>query len=185
LFQSRDENYIRIADQLKLTNDILHELMTAVIENGASFRFRARGFSMFPLIRDRDIITLAPLKSVGPGDVVAFRHPNSGKLAVHRILETNVDGFLIKGDNIPEPDGIIPAENILAVAVSVERNCRKVGGGLGHTKWLLAVLSKHNMLWSFNPRLPLLPFARLLERLQEFRIYRRAVRCLKSFNSDP
>lgn len=179
MFQSQDENYTTIGDQLKLADGTLHTLMTAVIEKGASFRFRARGFSMFPFIRDRDIITLATLRSIGPGDVVAFRHPRSGKLAVHRILETKANGFLIKGDNIPEPDGIIPAKDILAVAVSVERGRRKVAGGMGHTKWLLALLSKRNMLWVFNPRLPLLPFAKVLQKAQELGTYRRVVR---SFN---
>lgn len=178
MFQLQDEDYTSIGNNLNLKDEALHELMIAVIEKGASFRFRARGFSMSPFIRDRDVITLAPLKGIGPGDVVAFRHPQSGKLAVHRILETKTEGCLIKGDNVPEPDGIIPDEDILAVAVMVERKCRKVAGGLGHTKWLLASLSKHNMLWIFDPMLPLIPFARLLRRLQEFRTYRRAVRSL-------
>jgi GNAT superfamily N-acetyltransferase len=178
LLQSQNEDYTCIGNHLRLTDGSLHELMTAVIEKGASFRFRARGFSMFPFIRDRDVITLASLKSVGPGDVVAFRHPHSGKLAVHRILEKKADGFLIKGDNIPEPDGIIPAEDVLAVAVSVERKHRKVGGGIGQTKWLLALLSKRNMLWVFNSRLLLLPFVELLRRLQGVGMYRRAIRNL-------
>ncbi len=156
----------------------LKELMRSVIEKGVPFRFRARGLSMHPFIRDRDIVTLVPLNMHGPlrvGDVVAFRQPHADKLAVHRIVQRRNGSFLIKGDNVHVPDGLIALENILAVAVTVERKGRRVGGGLGPARGLLAYLSRNNMLWACNPRLLLIPVAFILQKIQGLKIYRKTI----------
>ena len=47
-----------------------------------------RGWSMMPIIRDGDVITVAPQAQPLPGigDVVAFVRPSSGHLVVHRVV---------------------------------------------------------------------------------------------------
>jgi signal peptidase I len=99
------------------------ELIEAVHEKGASFRFQARGFSMTPAIRDGDIITVSPLGDIMPrrGDVVAFRHPERPQMLVHRVLHAKEQKYYVKGDNCPEADGWIPAENVLGLITAVER----------------------------------------------------------------
>jgi signal peptidase I len=103
-------------------------LMEAVHQKGASFRFQAKGFSMTPSIRDGDVITVSPLGGGKPrrGDVVAFRHLESPRMLVHRVLRKKRDRFLIKGDNCSDADGWIPGENILGVITRVERQGKNV-----------------------------------------------------------
>lgn len=107
---------------ISLSAPVIIELLEAVHEKGASFRFQARGYSMTPAIRDGDIITVAPLKNIkiGRGDVLAFRHPSRPHMLVHRVLRKK-SRYFIKGDNTPEADGWIPAENILGIVTRVER----------------------------------------------------------------
>jgi len=96
----------------------------AVLARGARFRFRARGESMTPFIGDGDTITVAPPGAVAPqlGDVVAFAHPVSGKLVVHRIVARRGAGYVIQGDNIPGlPDDVVPASAIVGRVLCVER----------------------------------------------------------------
>ena len=108
---------------MALTAPVIMELIEVVHEKGAAFRFQANGYSMTPAIRNGDIITVSPLANLipGRGDVVAFRHPERPQMLVHRVLRKKGDRFLIKGDNCPEADGWIPAENILGLIARVER----------------------------------------------------------------
>lgn len=108
---------------ISLSAPAIIELIEAVHEKGASFRFQARGHSMTPVIRDGDVITLTPLgsKMPGRGDVLAFRHSERPRLLVHRVIRKKENLFFIKGDNCSESDGWIPAKNLLGLATRVER----------------------------------------------------------------
>jgi signal peptidase I len=110
-------------DGISLSAPVIMELIEAVHEKGVSFRFQARGHSMTPAIRDGDYVTLSPLGDLLPrrGDVLAFRHPDLPQMLVHRVLHTKEKKYFIKGDNRPEADGWIPAENILGIITQVER----------------------------------------------------------------
>ena len=113
-------------DGIMLSATLVMELIEAVHEKGASFRFQAPGHSMVPSIRDNDVITVSPLKGLVPrrGDVVAFRHPERPQLLVHRVLHTHPQDkrYFIKGDNCPMADGWVPAENVLGLITKVERD---------------------------------------------------------------
>ena len=117
-------------DGISLSSPVIMELIEAVHEKGASFRFQARGFSMTPAIRDNDVITISPLQDLMPrrGDVVAFRHPERPQMLVHRVLHGETKKYFIKGDNCPEADGWVPAENILGLITRVERRGTLAGG---------------------------------------------------------
>ena len=112
-----------------LSAPMVMELIDAVHEKGAAFRFQAPGYSMAPAIRDGDVITVSPLQGLVPrrGDVVAFRHPERPQLLVHRVLHTHARDkrYFIKGDNCPAADGWIPAENVLGLVTRVERGGRE------------------------------------------------------------
>jgi len=110
--------------EISLSGTAVIALLSAVHEKGADFRFRASGASMSPTIRNGDIITLSPPKRFKPasGDILAFRHPETGKLIIHRAITVSSDTFLAKGDNSLDPDGHIPLSNILGVVTRVERN---------------------------------------------------------------
>lgn len=120
-----DEHILENKDEgISLSAPVIMELIEAVHEKGAPFRFQARGYSMTPAIRDGDHITLAPLGNLlpGRGDVLAFRHPQRPQMLVHRVLREKGKCYFIKGDNCSVADGWIPAENILGIITRVERN---------------------------------------------------------------
>jgi len=134
---------VRKGKEISLSAESVLVLLRAVLERGVPFRFRAKGFSMSPFIRDGDIITIHPLagKKPGTGEVVAFLHPKTGKVAVHRIIRKSGDGFCLKGDNIPDMDGLVPRENILGFVKHIERRGKRAYLGLGPERRLIARVS--------------------------------------------
>ena len=50
--------YSKKTEGLSLSGYVLIELMKAVLEKNVPFRFRGKGFSMSPFIRDGDVITI-------------------------------------------------------------------------------------------------------------------------------
>jgi hypothetical protein len=133
---------------LSLSGPALQDFLEVVLARGASFRFRARGFSMHPFIKDGDVITVSPWRGarLHPGDVVAFCQPDTGKLVVHRILAINSQGFLLQGDNNPGADGLAPSAGILGRVARVERNGRIIRLGWGPERRLLALLARYRFL---------------------------------------
>lgn len=119
--------------------------MQAVHEKGRPFRFNAGGYSMAPFIRNGDVICVSSLNSCdpGPGDVVAFIHPDTGSPCIHRVLSVRNGRFFIQGDNMPEkPDGMVPREAIFGRVTRVERAGRRISLGLGPERRLIALLSR-------------------------------------------
>lgn len=133
---------------LSLSGLALQEFLRAVLARGASFRFKARGYSMHPFIQDGDVVTVSPKIGGKPrlGEVGAFCHPETRKLVVHRILARRDDGYLFRGDNAAEWDGLISPGDILGRVTRVERNGRGVRLGLGWERLLIAYLCRYNLL---------------------------------------
>ncbi|MBN1479897.1 signal peptidase I [candidate division KSB1 bacterium] len=104
------------------------ELLRAVLNKGADFRLRAKGFSMYPFIQDGDLVTLAvcDTNKIRVGDVVAIPHPACGNLIIHRIISLKNGLIRTKGDYNPFSDGWIKREDILACVVRVQRRHREV-----------------------------------------------------------
>ena len=111
-------------------------------------RFRAKGFSMDPFIRDDDMITVWPLAdhSPGLGDVVAFIQEKAERLVVHRVISVKGSSYVIKGDNSAGADGLIPGSDILGWVKRVERNDRRVLLGFGPERFLIAFLTRMGLM---------------------------------------
>lgn len=133
--------------ELSLSGESLLGLLEAVLARGVPFRFRARGFSMSPLIKDGDVLTVAPRGEarLRPGDTVAFINPLTGKPAVHRIIRREQEFVVVKGDNVAEPDGLVPERDVLGIVTSVERGRKKIRFGLGAEGRLIAFFSSHGL----------------------------------------
>ena len=103
---------------------------------------------MSPLIRDRDVLTIAPIDSLpmGLGEIVAFASPETRRLVVHRVIARSGDRYLMRGDNSSAPDGVVPERAIIGRVVRVERGGRAIGFGLGPERTLVAVLSRTGSL---------------------------------------
>jgi signal peptidase I len=143
--------YTEKGAELSLGSRPFRGLLIEVLHRGAAFRFRAKGFSMSPFIKDGDIITVAPLSGDGPrlGDVVAFIDPRTEELVVHRVIgKRDNSRFFIRGDNLPVQKHLVPISQVLGKVEKVERGGDAVGLGLGPEKTLIALLSRKGVLLS-------------------------------------
>jgi hypothetical protein len=72
--------------EITLDKTDFYEIATEILGKGGSFRFRARGGSMYPFIRDGAVITVGPvrLRRLRVGDVVLYG--NQAGMVVHRII---------------------------------------------------------------------------------------------------
>lgn len=99
-----------------------------ILGRGIGLRIAAGGHSMHPVIRHHDVLTLAPLGNHKPrvGDVLAFCDTLSGRLRIHRVIETLPQGCRLRGDNGSKDDGVIPPKHLLGIVTRVERNGRRL-----------------------------------------------------------
>ena len=136
------------AYELRLSGSSLAELMKSTLQKGASFRFSARGKSMKPFIRDRDVLTVSKSSETGIriGDVSAVINPVSGTLIVHRVVGKSDTEVLIKGDNCRFADGLFPCESVAGIVSKVERNGVRVRIGGGTATRCIAFFSRTGML---------------------------------------
>lgn len=134
-------------NELLLSSEACVDLMKTAFEKHAFFRMRVKGFSMWPFIKNRDIVTIcAPAHiNIYTGMVAAFSHPKTKKLIIHRVIGRNSLHFYIKGDNVTGPDGVIPMQDIIGIITGVERHGKKCLCGLGIERHVIALLSRINL----------------------------------------
>lgn len=139
---------VRKGGELRLSGEALTDLMRTVLAKGKPFRFRARGFSMSPFIKDGDIVMVTPFAGTSPrtGDIVAFLHPETGKVAVHRIIKGKSGLYSLKGDNSPEGDGDLAADRILGHVTCIDRDGKKIQLGRSQGGAVIAALSRSGWL---------------------------------------
>lgn len=128
----------------RLSSAAMRELLKAVLDRGQQFRFRAAGMSMFPFIRNGDVVTVSPLQGEEPGigDIVAFLQNHDRSLALHRVVGVEHQSRVTRGDGVLHADGRIPCENILGMVVRIERRGREVRLGIGPERRAIALLSR-------------------------------------------
>ncbi|MDO4756346.1 MAG: S24/S26 family peptidase [Parabacteroides sp.] len=83
----------------QIPNNLFFAWVETEIAKGRAVRFRLKGDSMFPLIRNgRDEVVLYPCSEdeLSPMDVVLFRY--QGKHLLHRILRREGDQLFLQGD---------------------------------------------------------------------------------------
>jgi len=153
--------YLHRGGELRLSNRVQLEMMRAVLERGARFRFRATGGSMIPFIKTGDVLTVASLAESGlcPGQVVACQDSAGRRLVVHRLIKASRtrEEVVIRGDNCSEVDGAISRKHVLGVVVRIERRGRDRRLGLGPEGRFIAAVSAGGWLvpairWMLLPR---------------------------------
>ena len=105
------------------------DVVTDLLRRGHSVRFRAKGASMLPTIREGEPITVSPVRpaDIRRGDVILYR---SGRgVIAHRVARTTrqPDGtleFLLRGDALLTSDEPVEEAAVLARVVAVERGGR-------------------------------------------------------------
>ena len=178
--RGQGEPFVARGGELQLSNLGQLALLQAVSGRGAALRTTVRGYSMMPFIRDEDVVTVAPMNGTPPrvGEVVAFTNPDGGRLAIHRVVAQAGTGWVIRGDNCPEPDGVAGSEHILGRVVRVERSGRRVRFGTGFAGTVIAALSRSELLGRANAllRLPRRGAGFALRQAQGLPVYRRLVK---------
>lgn len=81
-----------------------------------------QGQSMLPTIQPGSFVVIKEQESYEVGDIVGYSTPKEsefqGRNIVHRIMEKNSDGFIIKGDNNPRKDpGIVRPDQIMGEVI--------------------------------------------------------------------
>lgn len=77
-----------------------------------------RGISMEPTLETGDLLVMRQRSSYNVGQVVAFRSDMGGAVIVHRIVATDGERYLLKGDNNTFLDRYTPtADEILGAEV--------------------------------------------------------------------
>lgn len=134
-------------EELALSGPALLELLQAVLARGAPFRFRASGPSMFPFIRDGDVVTVAPLQGTRPhwGEVVACIRPGQDRLVIHRVVGRRGNSYLVKGDAASGVDGLVQELDILGRVIRIERRGAEVRIGLGPERYVIAILVRSGL----------------------------------------
>lgn len=147
---AQSSEFVSAGGDLPLSGAGLENLMRAVLERHTAFRFRARGSSMYPFIRDSDIVTISPLgeRIPQPGDVVAFLRMPSGRLVVHRVTTRQGIGLLAQGDGLAESDGVVSHDDVIGIVSRVERQGREVRLGLGPERRVIGALQHLGLLQS-------------------------------------
>jgi len=136
--------FARTGNELSLSGAAVAKLLKLVIERGKPFKFKARGWSMSPFIKNGDILTLSPLSTAFPqkGDVVGVIDPGTEKLLVHRVVGMNNGRYWIKGDSARKKEArSFELNSICGQVTQVERKGKPVRFGVGPEKRVIAVLS--------------------------------------------
>ena len=98
------------------------------------------GPSMIPTLKPLDRLTMADYgaRAIRPGDVVVFRSPTDGRRVTHRVVTSNAEGIITRGDNNDVRDPWrLTREMILGQVTSARRNGRWItihGGPRGRMR---------------------------------------------------
>ncbi|MDX1707532.1 MAG: S26 family signal peptidase [Desulfobacterales bacterium] len=119
------------------------ELISNLLTDGHQIKFRAPGDSMYPTIRNGDIIIVKPIKTgaITPGDILLYRHQSG--VAAHRVIRIckrsedhsrsapknsqNCSSsarlyFILRGDAAVVFDRAVTADQILGKVTAVDRD---------------------------------------------------------------
>ncbi len=81
-----------------------------------ALRMRVVGECMVPLVRDGELVEIAPARFYWPGDVIAFRQMD-GTLVLHRLMGYRPRWgrlqLITKGDNCPSWDAALAIDQVI------------------------------------------------------------------------
>jgi hypothetical protein len=132
----------------------LHGLGKALADSGASFRVEVRGLSMYPSLKDGDVVEVRPVQigEVELGDVVFFR--SGDRLLAHRVVGITVDDrgthLRTRGDSFRQEDPLVSEANLVGLVTVVSRQRRRgvhtIRLDRGPSRWFAQMLARGGML---------------------------------------
>jgi hypothetical protein len=117
--------------EVVISAEELADLSEAVLTKGGSMRFKARGSSMLPFLRDGDTIVVRPVnQSALERGSVGLCRCDSNKLVAHRVVgfhgtdQGSTPTLLVRGDIDFGQGELVSWDEVLGNVVSVERGRR-------------------------------------------------------------
>ncbi len=107
------------------------ELSQELLDRGGLLRFQAHGNSMYPLIKNGNIIVVEPRNgnTVNIGDVIFYRRPD-GSVTAHRLIKINEKrdskALMTKGDSLGNFDPPVVGEQVMGKVILIESHKRKL-----------------------------------------------------------
>ena len=117
-----------MAEELQCCGADFYELGKDLVDAGLSLRFAVSGRSMFPFLRDGDIIQVAPsgIDGLGLGDIIFYR--SGDRLLAHRVVGfvTTVEGTCARarGDAFRHEDPPVAEAELIGRVEYVSRQFR-------------------------------------------------------------
>ncbi len=111
----------------QIPNQLFFAQVEAELAEGRSVRFRLKGISMTPLLRNnRDEVVVYPCRAneLKRWDVVLFRY--RGNHVLHRIISKEEGRFIMRGDGVWGNREVVRAADIIGVVRQVRRPSGKV-----------------------------------------------------------
>ncbi len=109
-------------ETLNLKREDFASIAQEVLGRGRTLRFKAKGGSMSPFIRNGDVVEVVPSKGkINLGDVVFYCSSN-GNPVVHRVIQRGKKSIITKGGSVPSSDQPIFSKQVLGRVVAVEKN---------------------------------------------------------------
>jgi len=126
------------------------QLRRALLRSGIPIKLPVEGYSMSPIIKWEDVVTVSPLlmQPLRSGDIAAFARTDATQIVIHRVVAVHKDTALTRGDNCSTPDELIPKTKILGRVTKITRRGRTVRLGLGPERVLIAHFSRWGLLSS-------------------------------------
>ncbi len=120
-----------------------------VLGRGRILRFKAKGGSMSPFIRNGDVLEVLPSKGkINLGDIILY-HSSYGNSIIHRVIQRGKESIITKGDSVPSSDQPIFSKQVLGRVVGVEKDgwCIRLDKPVGKLlNILLAIISPFSSL---------------------------------------
>ncbi len=109
-------------EMLNLKREDFASIAQDILGRGRALRFKAKGGSMSPFIRNGDVLEVVPFKGkINFGDIILY-HSSYGSPVVHRVIQRNNESIITKGDSVPNSDQTILSKQVLGRVIAVERN---------------------------------------------------------------
>jgi len=111
--------------EIILDSDGLRGILAEIFSNGGSFPFKALGGSMYPALRNGDVLLVEaiPATNLALGDVVVFRRIDGG-LVAHRVvakaLRESQWRLSVRGDTRRDAEDVLE-DHIVGRVVAVKR----------------------------------------------------------------
>ncbi len=107
------------------------ELNGEILGGGNCLRFRIKGKSMEPFLRDKEVVIIQPIKQfeINPGDILFYRILPS-TIVIHRLIKIVPENgkmvFVTKGDANFYFDPHVYSEDILGKIIAIERDGQNI-----------------------------------------------------------